>query len=160
LRLSHGLALLLLVPVATTLNVAMGTDPPSQPAAPTQPNPIVTDPHADPHVKWGPPTKDYYPEKARRKDITGRVGLEYSLDAQGRPKGIVLSEPSGSMLDHAAKKLLSDSRFKIPDDWSATGGPTQRYRIGVIFELIGEPRVAPFEDKRPTVVVFGLPYKK
>jgi hypothetical protein len=63
------------------------------------------------------------------------------------------------VLDAAARKWLSAERFRIPPDWSSKGGEVQRFHVGVIFELIGGPRVARFEDKRRTVVMIGLPLK-
>jgi TonB family protein len=106
---------------------------------------------------WPPYTNDYYPRKAKRQGITGRVGLEYSVDEKGHARSIVVFESGGALLDDAAKKLLADMRFNIPSDWSATGGPAQRLRIGVIFRLKGKPDVARFQDDRQTVVVTAIP---
>jgi TonB family protein len=88
-------------------------------------------------LSMGTPTRDYYPWKAKRQGITGRVGLECSVDEKGRVRNIVVLESGGPLLDDAAKKLLSDMRFTISPDWLATGGPTQRWRFGVIFRLVG-----------------------
>jgi TonB family protein len=97
--------------------------------------------------------RSYYPAPARRLGLTGRVGLEYSVDANGRPSGIVVADSAGKVLDNAAKQLLSDQHFTIPADWVATGGPEKRYRLGVIFQLTNKPKVPPFEDNRQTVVI-------
>jgi TonB family protein len=113
----------------------------------------------DTTVKWGPPTLDYYPPKAKRDGVTGRVGLECSIDEKGHARNILVLESGGPLLDDGAKALLADLRFKVPIGWSATGGPTRRLRYGVIFRLAGKPDVACFEDNRQTVVVNGIPEK-
>jgi TonB family protein len=104
-----------------------------------------------------PGGRDYYPWRARRQGVTGRVGLEYSVDEGGHARNIVVLESGGALLDDGARKLLADLRFDIPPDWVATGGPAQRYRFGVIFELTGKPRVLRFEDKRRTVTITSVP---
>jgi TonB family protein len=113
----------------------------------------------DTTIKWGPPTLDYYPRKANRDGVTGRVGLEYSIDETGHARNIIILESGGPLLDDGAKKLLADVRFKVPTDWSATGGPTRRWHYGVIFRLVGKPDVACFEDNRETVVLTDIPEK-
>jgi hypothetical protein len=62
-------------------------------------------------------------------------------------------ESGGPLLDDAAKRFFSENRFQIPSDWSVMGGPTKRFRYGIIFRLIGKPDVATFEDNRPVAVV-------
>jgi TonB family protein len=120
-------------------------------------NPCAKPKADDTPVKWGPPTLDYYPWKARRDGVTGRVGLECSVDETGHARKIVVSESGGHLLDDGAKKLLADLRFKVPTDWSATGGPAQCY--GVIFRLAGKPDVACFDDNRYTFDVTSIPVK-
>jgi outer membrane biosynthesis protein TonB len=85
--------------------------------------------------------------------ITGRVGLEYSIDRKGRARNIVVAESAGGLLDESAKKLLSDARYSLPADWARNGDPERRFKAGVIFELRNKPRVPRFEDNRPTVVI-------
>jgi hypothetical protein len=64
-------------------------------------------------------------------------------------------ESAGRILDDHAKKLLSDCHFDVPSDWVTSGGPGKRFRLGFIFELSNKPKVPPFEDNRPTVVITG-----
>jgi TonB family protein len=91
-----------------------------------------------------PPTdRDYYPETARRQRITGRVELECSIDAKGSARDIVVLQSGGPRFDDAAHRLISDAHFDIPLNWAATGGPTQRFRYGVVFRLIGKPDAPP-----------------
>jgi TonB family protein len=99
-----------------------------------------------------PSTRDYYPSKARQQGVTGRVGLECSVDEKGYARDIVILESGGQSFDDAAKRIFSDQHFHIPPDWSATGGPAKRIRYGVIFQLRGKP-VAPFDDHRETVII-------
>ena len=100
-----------------------------------------------------PSSRDYYPLEARHLGITGRVGLECSVDEQGYARNIVVSESAGSLLDNAAKELLSDQHFRIPSDWQSAGGPAKRFRYGVIFRLVGKPDVARFDDNRHIAVI-------
>jgi TonB family protein len=94
-----------------------------------------------------------YSDKARRLGLTGRSCLAYSVDTGGRPQNISVLESAGAVLDDHAKKLLSALQFDVPTDWAATGGPAKRYRIGYIFELSNKPKVPPFEEGIPTVVI-------
>jgi TonB family protein len=95
----------------------------------------------------------YYPLQAQCLGITGRVGLEYSLDRKGRVRNIAVGESAGSLLDLSAKKLLLDARYSLPADWATSGDPEARFKVAVIFELRNKPNVPRFEDNRPTVVV-------
>jgi TonB family protein len=95
--------------------------------------------------------EDPYPEAAKRKGISGRVGLEFTCDASGRAHDVAVVESGGPLLDTGAMKLASTNRC-------APGEPsTSRGRLGVIFQLMGSPKVPAFEDNRPTVVVTGYP---
>ena len=102
-----------------------------------------------------PTSGDYYPAVAKEQGLTGRVGLECSVDGLGRAQNIVILESGGLVLDDAAIRVVSDQSFLIPPDWSATGGPSKRFRYGIIFQLRGKAKVAPFEDRRMTVVITG-----
>lgn len=102
-----------------------------------------------------PSGRDYYPALAKETGLTGRVGVEYSVDGRGYAQNIVILESGGLVLDDAARKVFSDGRFLIPPDWSATGGPEKRFRYGVIFQLRGRADVARFEDHRLSVVIPG-----
>jgi TonB family protein len=106
----------------------------------------------------GPPGKprggrDYYPWKARLHGVTGRVGLEYSVDQAGHAHSVVVVESGGTLLDSGAVELLDDIQFKVPADWTSSGGPTRRFSYGVIFQLEGKPAVPRFEDKRQTMTI-------
>lgn len=102
-----------------------------------------------------PTSGDYYPPVAKEQGLTGRVGLECSVDGLGRAQNIVILESGGLVLDDAAIRVFSEQSFLIPPDWSATGGPLKRFRYGIIFQLRGKANVAPFEDRRMTVVITG-----
>lgn len=102
-----------------------------------------------------PSDRDYYPSLAKETELTGRVGVECSVDGRGRAQNIVVLESGGLVLDDAARKVFSDGRFLIPPDWSATGGPEKRFRYGVIFQLRGKADVPRFEDHRLSVVITG-----
>lgn len=108
---------------------------------------------------WGPSllpsARDYYPPIAKEQGLTGRVGLECSVDGLGRAQNVVILESGGLVFDDAAVRLFSEQPFLIPPDWSATGGPKKRFRYGVIFKMRGKAGVAPFGDRRMTVVITG-----
>jgi TonB family protein len=108
---------------------------------------------------WGPALapsgRDDYPPVAKDLGLTGRVGLECSVDARGYAHDVVIMESGGLVLDDAARKVFAEGHFLIPPNWSATGGPAHRFPYGVIFQLRGKPDVAHFDDNRLTVVVTG-----
>ncbi len=113
----------------------------------------------EPVALGGPPpfkleaAHSYYPAAAKQRGLTGRVGLTCTIDAQGRAHGIVVVESAGALLDDSARQLLADERFELPADWVTSGGPQRTYAFGVIFELSDKPKVAAFDDDRPTIVV-------
>jgi TonB family protein len=102
-----------------------------------------------------PNSRDYYPPQAKRQGITGRVGLECNVDARGRARDVVILESGGPLLDEGAKHLLYDGQFHVPDGWSASVGPTKRFRYGIIFRINGKPEPAIYNDDRGLVVVTG-----
>jgi hypothetical protein len=53
-----------------------------------------------------PPVGDYYPAQAKRLGLTGRVGLEYSVDARGHAQNIVVTESYAGLLVAAPLILL------------------------------------------------------
>lgn len=113
----------------------------------------ASDEHRGPTL-W-PSSRDYYPSKAKRLGITGRVGIECSVDELGHARNIVILESADPLLNDAARDVISDQHFRMPSDWSTTGGPAKRFRYGVIFRLPGKPDIAPFEDNRQVVVITG-----
>ena len=99
----------------------------------------------------------YYPPAAKQRGLTGRVGLTCSIDAHGHARSITIVESAGKLFDAAARQLLTDERFEPPADWTAKRGPERTYAFGVIFELADKPKVAPFADDRPIIVVSARP---
>jgi outer membrane biosynthesis protein TonB len=91
-------------------------------------------------------TRDYYPSRARRLGLTGRVGLEVSCE-EGRYKNVVVIESAGPILDAGAEALMSDAYCRPGNP------PGARSQFGVIFQLTNKPEVAPFKDNRKVVVV-------
>ncbi len=102
-----------------------------------------------------PNKMEFYPAKAKVLGLTGRVGLECSIDMNGHAQNITVVERSTSLLDDQAVQLLSIGHFDLPDDWAITGGPETRYRIGFTFELSNKPPVPQFQDGRTTIKVRG-----
>src|SRR5579862_1948017 len=64
----------------------------------------------------------FYPDKAKRLGITGRICLAYSVDSKGTAQKIVILESAGPDLDDRAKKMLADYHFEVPSEWISTGG--------------------------------------
>ena len=84
---------------------------------------------------------------------SGRTLLAYSVGAGGRPERISIVESGGSAIDGCGYAFVGKLKFKWPGEWAATGGPARRYRFGLIVEVVGKPKVAPFEPKVTTAVV-------
>jgi TonB family protein len=112
-----------------------------------------------PDALGGPPpfklemAHSYYPAAAKQRGLTGRVGLTCTIDAKGHAGNIVVVESAGKILDESARQLLADERFELPADWVKSGGPARTYAFGVIFQLSDKPKVAAFDDDRPTIIV-------
>jgi len=102
------------------------------------------------------PANGFYPDQARRLEHTGRVSLAYSVSAKGMTENVSVIESSGyDELDAAAEKTAMAFRFRVPAEWGASGGPSRRYRLGVIFQIVGKPSVPAFATKQPILVITG-----
>ena len=122
-------------------------------SAPIEPATTAFDPNSLPRERASNPGVDFYPAQAVALDMNGRVSLAYSVGADGRAQHIALIESAGRLLDERAIDELNHSRFAVPSDWKITGGPSHRYRFGVIFNLRGKERVPPFDVKQTTVEI-------
>ena len=74
---------------------------------------------------WGPtllpPGHDYYPPLAKEQGLTGRVGLECSVDGKGQAQEAVITESGGLILDDAAR-IYSP---RAPSSYRSTGRPKE-----------------------------------
>ena len=142
----------LIAALAVSLSSFGRADQAPRPTSPLRP--VATSDDLRAPSLW-PSSRDYYPAKAKRLGITGRVGIECSVDELGHARNIVILESADPLLNDAARDVISDQHFRMPPDWSTTGGPAKRFRYGVIFRLSGKPDVAPFEDNRQVAIITG-----
>jgi TonB family protein len=82
---------------------------------------------------------DFYPPPAKRMGLTGRVCLEYSVDAKGHAQHVLVVESAGKVLDDNAMALLYAGHFELTSEWLESGGPAKRYRVGVIMNSLTSP---------------------
>lgn len=92
----------------------------SKPPQPVAPAPPVPSPPFTPRTGTVPAVADpahrnpgpRYPEEARLRGVTGRVGLEISVTPEGRVSAVVVRQSSGdATLDLAAERAAADWRF-------------------------------------------------
>jgi hypothetical protein len=105
------------------------------------------------------PWNDYYPAEAVRLGQTGRVSLAYSVAASGKAQKITLLEGAAPVLTRTVIAFLEACKYVVPSDWTSSGGPAKRYRLGAIFNLIGRPPLPPFEDQETTIVITATPIR-
>src|ERR1700722_6791510 len=148
----HTFGGVLIAAIAVMVSGFGCADQAPRPTPPQRPMAASDDPRGP--SLW-PSSRDYYPAKAKRLGITGRVGIECSVDERGYARNIVILESADPLLNEAARDVISDQHFRIPLDWSTTGGPAKQFRYGVIFRLSGKPDVASFEDNRQAAIITG-----
>ena len=95
----------------------------------------------------------FSPGEVARLGLAGRVSFVYSVNTEGRATGITLLEADSSGLAANARAVLVGYRFVVPADWTGSGGPLRRFRVGFIYKLPGKPVPLPLEDKRPTIAL-------
>lgn len=80
---------------------------------------------------------DYYPDDARQHYLQGRALVEFSLNGSGAPADVVVvaSEPAGEF-EKSARLLVRNLRFEVPAGWQASAAGTQRFRLGVRFQVV------------------------
>lgn len=78
---------------------------------------------------------DFYPVSAARKMMQGSVGVEFLIDDQGRAQ--VVSQTFADHPDFApnAQEFLKQGRFRIPEDWTQSGGPDVHFVVEVQFSI-------------------------
>lgn len=80
---------------------------------------------------------DYYPDDARQHYLQGRALVEFSLNGSGVPTDVVVvaSEPPREF-EKSARLLVRNLRFEIPPGWQASTAGTQRFHLGVRFQVV------------------------
>jgi TonB family protein len=80
---------------------------------------------------------DYYPDDARQHYLQGRALVEFSLNGSGVPSDVVVvaSEPPREF-EKSARLLVRNLRFEVPPGWQASAAASQRFRLGVRFQVV------------------------
>jgi TonB family protein len=121
--------------------------PPSEPAAPPEPAPVLDSlpeakiPRA---LSSSEPTADIYPASARRAFLQGRVLVEFGIGPSGRAIGarVTKEEPAG-VFGRSALSIINGYRFP------ANTPATQKYRLSVVYVLDPCPHKKPCEAPEP-----------
>ena len=88
-------------------------------------------------------TSAHYPAEAVRLGLTGNVSLAFSIDDSGKIQRVAVIHSAGRVLDANAALTARQVHCKVPSDWDESHGPMKRYRIGVTYNIVGLPAVAP-----------------
>jgi TonB family protein len=80
---------------------------------------------------------DYYPDDARQHYLQGRALVEFSLNGSGAPSDVVVvaSEPPREF-EKSSRLLVKNLRFEVPPGWQASAAASQRFRLGVRFQVV------------------------
>jgi TonB family protein len=70
-----------------------------------------------------------YPIDAANRNEHGAVDIEFAVNADGRTTGLKEIYEASPALGAAAAADLRGAKFKVPSDWEASGGPSQRFTI-------------------------------
>ena len=88
-----------------------------------------------PTPKWRMPSNyvPQYPPAARRAGGTGKVRVEFNIDASGAMQNKVLKGSRQFRKD--VDKQTEGLKFDVPSNWTELGGTTIRYAILFSFEV-------------------------
>jgi TonB family protein len=104
--------------------------------------------------------RDWYPPEARRRTLTGRVVVEFRIDAAGKPEDVKISRAEADrILQIAAVYMVTTFRFDTKDPLL---DPTDSrpYLISISYQLVGcntppVPSYPGFEADRAAMVITG-----
>jgi TonB family protein len=77
----------------------------------------------------------WYPVKAIRLELEGRVLIGFDIGADGHTKNIAVIWSETPAFDSIAMEMLKETRFTVPANWARTGALT-RWRAGIVFRLV------------------------
>ena len=90
-----------------------------------------------PSCKSHPGNEDYYPTRARREGIQGRVLVEFSISQRGVVADAVVTQSDPpSWFDDDARRIVRNLRCTVPDNWQSNGGADHRFRLAVHYQLL------------------------
>lgn len=77
-----------------------------------------------------------YPALARELDVSGRVGIAYTIDRSGRLTDAAVIQSSGSdILDKAALQAVRTALFPPMPKGAWRGSPQQQFKTTLIYSL-------------------------
>ena len=116
--------------------------------------PVGQQPPQLPHIKSV--TTRYYPDEAKLHGIEGTVLVEFSIDAKGKAKDLIVLRSDQEMFTKFAKDFYSSARFDVTDDWISSGKAAYRFKFGMVFCIppSSQPDAFP-ESPYPPIYVRG-----
>jgi TonB family protein len=101
-----------------------------------------------------PPDKDMYAAEARRKGVEGRVLVAFDIATSGRAQNISVIWAEQPLLQAASVRLLSQTRFEVPSNWSKSGA-WRRWRVGLVYCLPPSGQSDDFAIPTRTIYITG-----
>ena len=146
--------------VTLVTSCATGQSPALVPGVAPAPN-VVPAPSSDtparklPHFKISNSIA-FYPARAKRLSLTGRVLVEFQIDKSGTPTGLrVIQAEADPSLQSAALDLVRHAQFDLSDPTYDAADPAS-YRVSVSFCLVTCGALTPFPGyEKESVVVTG-----
>ena len=95
---------------------------------------------------------EFYPAAQLRLGHTGKVIVEYSVSATGKPESVHSTSETEAGLVAAATDMVHSFQFSVPHNWIATAGPLRHFQIQIIFNIDGLPKVEETPDITSIIV--------
>ena len=77
----------------------------------------------------------YYPDKAKRLGLEGKVLIAFDITVDGLPTNGAVISSDDELFTKAATEYITNLRFEVPQGDTASGSSLGRYRIGFVFCL-------------------------
>jgi TonB family protein len=87
-----------------------------------------------PHAFQPENDREWFPPKARRMGMEGRVLVAFDITARGRAEHISVIWSESEIFESSAVNMLESTRFNVPSDWSENGA-WKRWRMGFVYRL-------------------------
>ena len=119
---------------------------------------FAADPPATPADLRMPPctarVSSYYPFEAMRRDLQGRVLVEFQIDAAGHARNVTKAKSDADrVLVEGALSLVRSYKCVVPRDWAKLGGPTRHFRYSISYALNDTPPAEPYQPSDGSAVV-------
>ena len=76
-----------------------------------------------------------YPPGMRREGKTGRVKVEFSIDAKGIVANPVYETLGPKEFQKAVEAIMKGTSYSVPDNWTDTGGAAARFELTFIYDI-------------------------